>query len=188
MGSFGTFLLSVSSFFVPICTKISTSRKRKDMPLSKTRFILSTITCLCAVLATAGGAGAADDLRLKKGISFVSDTDSGFPIEGSNLDDVSLESGKASLLFFGASGDLNTNRQAKRVVDLYKQNSDKPIKFILIDVDHPANEQARALMKNHYKGYIPFEVVLDKQGKVSYSSIGEVETGTLAKELDKVLK
>jgi len=31
-------------------------------------------------------------------------------------------------------------------------------------------------------------VVLDKQGKVSYSSIGEVETGTLAKELDKVLK
>ena len=95
---------------------------------------------------------------------------------------------KAPLIFFGASGDLNVNRQAKRVVDLYKQTSQaaKPVKFILIDVDHPSGSAAKALIKNHYKGYIPFQVILDKAGKVAWSQIGEVETGTLSNQIDKV--
>ncbi len=133
------------------------------------------------------GAWAADDLKLKKGISFVQDTDSGFPIECQKLDDCTLEPGKATVLFFGASGDLNTNRQAKRLVDLYKQTSSKPVKFIVIDVDHTQNDQARSLLKNHYKGYIPFEVILDKSGKVSWSSIGEVESSILNQQIDKAL-
>lgn len=129
----------------------------------------------------------ADDLKLKKGLSFSQDTDSGFPIEADKMEDVALEPGKASVLFFGASGDLNTNRQAKRLVDLYKQSIGKPVKFILVDVDHPANPQALALIKNHYKGYIPFEVILDKNGKVTWSQIGEVETGLLSTQLDKAM-
>ncbi len=148
--------------------------------------------CLLACLgvgyvAFCSGALAADDLKLKKGISFVQDIDSGFPIECQKLDDCSLEPGKATVLFFGASGDLNTNRQAKRLVDLYKQTSTKPVKFIVIDVDHTQNDQARSLLKNHYKGYIPFEVILDKNGKVSWSSIGEVESSILNQQLDKAL-
>ena len=144
-----------------------------------------------AILATslAGAGQAAEDLKLKKGISFVQDTDSGFPIEASRMDDFTLEPGKATVLFFGASGDLNTNRQAKRLVDLYKQVSSKPepVKFILIDVDHPSDDQAKSLLRNHYKGYIPFEVILDKSGKVVWSQIGEVETGSLAQQVDKAL-
>jgi hypothetical protein len=132
-------------------------------------------------------AQAADELKLKKGISFVQDTDSGFPIEADKFDDCQLEQGKATVVFFGASGDLNTNRQAKRVVDLYRQSSNKPVKFILIDVDHAQNDQARSLIKNHYKGYIPFEVILNKSGTVGWSSIGEVETSTLNQQLEKAL-
>jgi len=145
-----------------------------------------------ALLATAAAATqlqvqAAEDLKLKKGISFTEDSDAGFPIDASRMEDMTLDPTKASFLFFGASGDLNTNRQAKRLVDLYKQSSNKAVKFILIDVDHPINAQATALIKSHYKGYIPFEVILDKGGKVVWSQIGEVEGGTLNQQLDRAL-
>lgn len=130
---------------------------------------------------------AAEDLRLKKGLSFTQDTESGFPIEASGMEDVVPEAGKAAVIFFGASGDLNVNRQAKRLIDLYKQASSKAVKFILIDVDHPVSEDARKLIKSHYKGYIPFEVILDKSGKVVWSQIGEVETAVMSSQLDKAL-
>lgn len=149
--------------------------------------LLVSIACGSLALSVPLPAGAADDLKLKKGISFVQDTDSGFPIEADHMDDYKLESGKATVLFFGASGDLNTNRQAKRLVDLYKQAAGKPVKFILIDVDHANDDQAKTLLRNHYKGYIPFEVILDKSGKVSWSQIGEVENGTLSQQLDRAL-
>ncbi|CAN5348045.1 hypothetical protein BH11CYA1_BH11CYA1_45600 [soil metagenome] len=148
---------------------------------------MTTAVAFNVVFNVDNAAFAANELKLKKGISFVQDTDSGFPIEADKFDDCQLEPGKATVVFFGASGDLNTNRQAKRVVDLYRQANNKPVKFILIDVDHAQNDQARSLIKNHYKGYIPFEVILNKTGNVSWSSIGEVETSTLNQQLDKAL-
>lgn len=149
---------------------------------------LAFLSALTIALGLPTLSKAAEELKLKKGISFSQDTDSGFPIEASKMEDVDVEPGKPALIFFGASGDLNVNRQAKRVVDLYKQTSQagKPVKFILIDVDHPSGSAAKALIKNHYKGYIPFQVILDKSGKVAWSQIGEVETGTLANQIDKV--
>jgi hypothetical protein len=140
-----------------------------------------------AFFMCAGQTLAADDLKLRKGISFNDDGDSGFPIEATHMDDMQLDPSRATFIFYGASGDLNTNRQAKRLVELYKQSNNKPVKFILIDVDHPINAQATALLKNHYKGYIPFQVILDKGGKVAWSQIGEVENGIMNQQLDRVL-
>lgn len=161
--------------------------KTRQALLNKCAGALALTLLLTATGMVGRGAEAAQDLKLKKGISFVQDTDSGFPIEADRMDDFKLEDGKATVLFFGASGDLNTNRQAKRLVDLYKQVATKPVKFILIDVDHTNDDQAKSLLRNHYKGYIPFEVILDKSGKVGWSQIGEVETGVLAQQLDKAL-
>ncbi len=129
---------------------------------------------------------AAEDLELRKGVSFVQDIDSGFPIVANKFDDVSTENGKATLIFYGASGDLNTNRQAKRVVDLYKRVRTRPIKFILIDVDHPGSAQATELVKKHYKGYIPFQVILGPDEKVAWSQVGETETNVLETQINKV--
>lgn len=129
---------------------------------------------------------AAENLRLKDGISFVQDTDNGFPIVGDKMDDASLEDNKPTLIFFGAAGDLNTNRQAKRLVDLYKKIQDK-VKVIVIDVDHPANANALKLIKTYYKGYIPLNVILDKEGKLSTSHSGEIDTGDLKSKVDRVL-
>lgn len=142
---------------------------------------------LVAIFIFGGSASfGADNLKLKNGISFVQDTDNGFPIIGDNMEDVQIATTKGTLIFFGAAGDLNTNRQAKRVVDLYKKFQDK-IKVIVVDVDHPANADAVKLIKTYYKGYIPTTVVLDKTGRVSASHSGEVEANELKSQIERVL-
>jgi hypothetical protein len=128
---------------------------------------------------------AAEDLSLRPGLSFNQDIDNGFPIVGKDMDDTTLDQSKSTFVFFGASGDLNTNRQAKRVVDFYHKINAKALSFIIIDVDHPANDGAKTLIKNYYKGYIPSQVLLDKTGKVVWNQTGEVDLSNLKAKLDK---
>ena len=129
---------------------------------------------------------AAENLRLRDGLSYDSDTDKGFPIIAEKLDDLALEPGKPTYIFFGASGDLNTNRQAKRVIDLYKRFKTNNIKFIVVDVDH-ASPEAKQLIKTYYQGYIPAQVLLDKKGAMNWSHSGEVAPGELSSRLEKVI-
>lgn len=131
---------------------------------------------------------AAENLRLREGLSYVHDLDKGFPIIADKVDDVKIDTGKATLIFFGAAGDLNTNRQAKRVVELYKKYKETALKFIVVDVDHVTTADTKQLIKNYYQGYIPQEVVLDKQGKTFWTHIGEVDTSSISGQLDKVMQ
>ena len=131
---------------------------------------------------------AAENLRLKDGISFYQDTDAGFPIVADEMEDVSLAKDRPTFVFFGASGDLNTNRQAKRVVDLYKQYKSAAVKFVVVDVDTPGSSEAKQLIKNYYRGFIPFQIVLDKDNIKSWSQIGEVDQHLLQSQLDKALQ
>ncbi len=149
--------------------------------------ILATVIVAAAFISALLPAFAADDLKLKHGVSFNQDLDTGFPILGSNLEDCKFAAGIPTLLFFGASGDLNTNRQAKRLVDLYRKLPEKSVKFIVIDVDHPANAEAKTLITSHYKGYIPCEVLFDKSGKQLWTHDGEVEFNLLKAQVDKAL-
>jgi hypothetical protein len=130
---------------------------------------------------------AADALRLKEGISFVQDADNGFPIVAENFDDDTIESGKPAFIFFGAAGDMNTNRQAKRVIDLYNSYRKQEVKFILVDVDHPSSKGGAALVKKFYRGYVPCEVIIDRKGNEHLNQIGEVESQVLRKRLEQVL-
>lgn len=146
---------------------------------------------LCSLIgATVFGAAAvdaADDLKLRPGVSFTQDLDSGFPIVGKEMDDCKIPSGVAAIIFFGASGDLNTNRQAKRFVDLYRKSNSKELKFIVIDVDHASGDDAKSLVKTYYRGYIPSEVLLDKTGKVVWNHDGECELSVVKAQVDKVV-
>jgi hypothetical protein len=144
------------------------------------------LIALCTVNLTVN-AIAAENLRLREGISFYQDIDSGFPIKADKMDDVSVGDGKPSLIFFGASDDLNTNRQAKRLVDLYYQLNHTHLKFILIDVDHPPNKQAADLIKKYYRGYIPTQVIFDSHGHQIWSQTGEAENRVVLEQLHKVL-
>jgi hypothetical protein len=150
------------------------------------RRFTATATMALFLFTTISGAGAAEDLKLRPGVSFTQDIDNGFPIVATDIDDTKIESGKPTLLFFGASGDLNTNRQAKRLVDLSHKTNAKEVKFIVIDVDHATTDDAKKLIKTYYQGYIPCQVILDKNGKKTWSQVGEVEQGVVKNQLSKV--
>lgn len=131
---------------------------------------------------------AAENLSLREGISFVQDIDSGFPLVGEKMDDLSIEPGRPTLIFFGAAGDLNSNRQAKRVVDLYRDYRQSRLKFLVVDVDQsPHTNASKSLIKNFYKGYIPQEVLLDKDGKVVFSHVGEIDNKQVSSQINKLL-
>jgi hypothetical protein len=147
----------------------------------------SKVLTIVAALLACAPAQAADNLRMRDGVSFVHDLDKIFPIVGEKLDDVEIASGHPTVIFFGAAGDLNTNRQAKRIVELYKKYKASSVKFIVIDVDHPVNAAAKQLIKTHYQGYIPGQVVFDKNGKSKWTHTGEVEVNAMATQVDKVL-
>jgi hypothetical protein len=127
---------------------------------------------------------AAENISLKRGISFSQDIDSGFPIVGQKMDDASIEPGKPTFIFFGGSGDLNTNRQAKIVVGLYNKYAKEGVKFLLVDVDKTNKSPAvTQLIKKYYKGYIPSQVILNADGSIVDSKIGEVAEGLLSRPL-----
>jgi len=127
---------------------------------------------------------AAENISLKRGISFSQDIDSGFPIVGQKMDDATIEPGKPTFIFFGGSGDLNTNRQAKIVVGLYNKYAKEGVKFLLVDVDKTNKTPAvTQLIKKYYKGYIPSQVILNADGTIQDSKIGEAAEGLLARPL-----
>lgn len=154
------------------------------------RIAILTITlCLSLVTLSAGQSDAAENLRLREGLSYTHDLDKGFPIIADKFDDLKIEPGKCTLIFFGAAGDLNTNRQAKRVVDLYRRFKDEgTLKFIIVDVDHVTSPEGKSLLKNYYQGYIPQEVILDKQGKTFWTHIGEIDLGPLSAQVEKSMQ
>ncbi|MBX9670224.1 MAG: hypothetical protein K2X93_21670 [Candidatus Obscuribacterales bacterium] len=156
--------------------------------LQKSTLVLTTILMAIASLVPISRVLAAENLTLRKGVSFVDDKDSGFPIIADKMEDTTIDSGKPALLFFGASGDLNTNRQAKRLISVYNHFKAKNIKFIVIDVDHSPNAQATELIKKHYKGYIPCQVVIDSTGNSVWSKSGEAAEGEVSKEVEQVTK
>lgn len=156
------------------------------MSFKQTGFL--AILVLIELILGIPGVECAENLKLRDGISYVHDLDKAFPILGDKLDDVRVEAGKPAFIFFGAAGDLNTNRQSKRVVDLYRKYKNRQIKFLIVDVDSPGSPEAKQLIKNHYQGYIPHEVVLDKQGKTSWNHVGEVDSNVLFAQVEKVIE
>ncbi len=159
---------------------------------SKSNWWFAFAAAVVALAVNGGKILAAEDLKLRPGISFTQDIDAGFPIVATDIDNASIDPNIPTIIFFGAACDLNTNRQAKRLVDIYHKFSKGQVKFIVIDVDHPANEDAKKLIRTYYSppgktGYIPFEVILDKSGKAVWSQIGEVEVSVIKGQLDKVM-
>src|SRR5207253_10858973 len=120
-------------------------------------------------------------------ISFYQDIDVRFPITAEKMDDLKTEPGKPTFIFFGASGDLNTSRQARRVVDVYRKYKADGMKFVIVDVDQSSNPGVKELLKKHYTGYVPFEVIVSPEGKTVWSQIGEVDLSNLEGKVESAL-
>ncbi|HMP52291.1 MAG TPA: hypothetical protein PKD05_12130 [Candidatus Melainabacteria bacterium] len=149
------------------------------------KVLLTTLSILSLVTLQAE---AAENISMRKGVSFVEDKDNDFPIIADKLEDVHIEPGKTNFIFFGASGDLNTARQAKRLVGSYNKLRDRDVKFIVINVDKPASKEAEGLIKKYYKGYIPCQTVIDSGGTTTWSKVGEVSENEVTKQISKNLK
>ncbi len=158
------------------------------MPAEYKSGVFAIMLLLAAQEALISGAYAAEDLKLKEGISFSQDLDNGFPIEAEKLDDFTPGTGRPTLIFFGAAGDLNTNRQAKRIVDLYRKNRATVLKFLVVDVDHALSPECKKLLKEYYRGYIPLQVLLNKSGEKTWSQTGEVDIRLMQLQIDKLLE
>src|SRR5581483_7417413 len=75
----------------------------------KLRSALVLPILLMSFWAPSAPAAAAENLTLRKGISFVEDKDSGFPIIADKIDDATIGNGSPAFIFFAASGDLKNN-------------------------------------------------------------------------------
>lgn len=142
------------------------------------KFTVVALAIACGI--TTAPSWSAENLSVAPGISYVSDIGTVFPLIGDRMDDYVIEAGKPTLIFFGATGDLNTNRQAKRLVELYRKDKAKATKFIVVNVDNPTNAGARELIKKHYPGYVPAQLLLDSNGKILWSQVGEVSRRKLS--------
>ncbi len=149
--------------------------------------LLCLVGCILLSASLSNAAMAAENLKLREGISFNQDIDSEFPIVADKMDDYAFGDDHPTFIFFGARGDLNTNRQAKRLVELYKQYGKEKLKFVVVDVDQVKNERGRELLKKYYHGYIPDEVLLDKAGHQAWTQIGEIDEHLISKAIDKLL-
>jgi len=154
-------------------------RRRRPKPIVQTkhrrdvrsRCVQAVAVGVACWLSIGGSAAAAENLTLASGLSFTDDSSDAFPIRGDRLADADIDSGRPTVVFFGASHCWNTNREAERLVALYPKFHDR-VRFIVVDVNHPSAAQ-RPLLQTHYRGSIPTLVIFAANGAVLYSRAGE---------------
>jgi hypothetical protein len=134
-----------------------------------------------ALAIAPGGPGGARNLALAHGLSFTDDSSSAFPIRGENLEDGRIASDRPTAIFFGTSHCWNTNREAERLVALYRKHAEEA-RFLVVDLERPSEDQ-RALVARFYAGSIPTLAFLDREGMVVYNQAGETasERGDIRK-------
>src|SRR5437899_12997636 len=75
------------------------------------------------MLSLTGSSLAAENLELAPGLRFTDDSSNSFPIQGDHLGDAAFGKGRAAVAFFGASHCWNTNREAERLLALYRSTA-----------------------------------------------------------------
>ena len=142
------------------------------------------ILALTAALVVPLSAG--ENLKLNAKLDYASDSQDGPLITGDHMDE-GVTSGKPAYIIFYGEGCYNSKRQARRTVSLYEKYKGQ-VQFVIVDLDHRGSAAHQELQKKYYRGYIPHVVVLDASGAALYNQSGEVDEGTIAGLLDKVLR
>jgi thiol-disulfide isomerase/thioredoxin len=138
-----------------------------------------------ATLAITLPVHAAEKLKLNEHLDYSSDSHDGPLITGDRLEDGPVTGKPAYAIFYG-EGCFNSKRQARRTVELYEKYKGR-VQFVVVDLDRPRSPAQEEMVKKFYKGYIPHVVVLNRDGKTTYSASGEVEEGEISKVLEKAL-
>ena len=126
---------------------------------------------------------AATDLKLNPNLNYSSDSNDGPLITGKNMKDGIINKGKPAYVIVYHRECYNSKRQARRTVELYEKYKGK-VDFIVVDLDSPRSSEQTALLRKHYKNYIPHVTIYDKSGKVVYDKSGEVRNSKMSELLD----
>jgi len=143
------------------------------------RAVFAPVLIILAIFAFGTGVFAATDLKLNPGLNYSSDSNDGPLITGKNMSDGTINKGKPAYVIFYHRECYNSKRQARRTVELYEKYNGK-VDFIVIDLDSPRSSGQSALVKSHYKNYIPHVTIFNKEGKVVYDKSGEVRNSHIS--------
>ncbi len=150
------------------------------------RLIFVFVVTIFIGFAFSAGVYAATDLKLNPNLNYSSDSNDGPLITGKNMSDGSINKGKPAYVIFYHRECYNSKRQARKTVELYEEYNGK-VDFIVVDLDSPRSSEQTALLRSHYKNYIPHLTIYDKTGKAVYDKSGEVRNTQMSELLDGLL-
>jgi hypothetical protein len=139
---------------------------------------------LCAMLALASMAPAADNLQINPKLHYNSDSRDGPLITGEHLENGVVE-GRVNYVIIYAEDCFNSKRQARRTVELYEKYKDR-VNFVIVDLDQPRSPAHEPLIRTYYRGVIPQVVIIDKSGNPAYNQAGEVSSEHMSRILDRL--
>jgi thiol-disulfide isomerase/thioredoxin len=145
-------------------------------------FLARTALILCLVAAVAR---AGENLKINPRLDYTSDSQDGPLITGDHMDD-GIASGRVNYVLMYGEGCYNSKRQARRTVELYEKYRGR-VNFVIVDLDRGPSAAQREFVKQHYKGYIPHVVILDKAGKPLHDASGEFEESEISALFDGAL-
>ena len=128
---------------------------------------------------------AIDNLKLNSNLNYGSDSLDGALITGSDAQS-GFVAGKPNYVIIYGEGCFNSKRQARRTVELYNKYRSQ-VHFVVVDMDVPRSPEQQKLVKQYYKGYIPYVLVLDAHGTPLYNQSGEVESRVIEDIFQKAL-
>ena len=155
-----------------------------EIRLHKIFFLIAIM--IITITAFTGGIYAATELKLNPGLNYSSDSNDGPLITGKNMSDGTINKGKPAYVIFYHRECYNSKRQARRTVELYEKYDGK-VDFIVVDLDSPRSSEQTALLRKHYKRYIPHVTIYDKNGKAVYDKSGEVRNSQMSELLDGLI-
>jgi hypothetical protein len=128
---------------------------------------------------------AIDNLKLNSNLNYGSDSLDGALITGSDAQS-GFVTGKPNYVIIYGEGCFNSKRQARRTVELYNKYRSQ-VHFVVVDLDVQRSPEQQQLVKQYYKGYIPYVLILDAHGAPLYNQSGEVESRVIEDIFQKSL-
>jgi len=145
------------------------------------------LTVALVVTLTAGSGRAAENLKLKPDLDYIKNAWQGPAIEGAKMWD-GLEKGKPNLIFMYAEFCFDAKRQAQRTVEMYRDYGDQ-VHFVIIDLSRPIPKLTQMpLVRKYWSPVFPHTILLDRNGKVVFDYIGEIDDATLIGWLDATVR
>jgi hypothetical protein len=164
----------------PEAFRLAQDKGRRGVVMRKT-----VLHVFMLLMLTGPAIFAIDNLKLNSNLDYTSDSLDGRLITGDDAES-GFVPGKPNYVIIYGEGCFNSKRQARRTVELYNKYRSQ-VHFVVVDLDIQRSPEQQKLVKQFYKGYIPYVLVLDAHGEPLYNQSGEVESRVVEEIFQKSL-